>query len=330
MARWNRDVDENYDFDDSDDDDDDNDEDDDQDHDEDESSSGYDSSTTDRSSDSSTNGKAASHGNGSKRSSRSSGNSRSGPAGSHKSGDSKRASEEPLYEEHGYSINEGEEGRPSECPEDGGSHHQQELPEKTTCTIDDASMTYTATTSHSVQLAVSSSEAHHGSQSLVAIVATEDASGRNMLPVVGNMPKKQSSMAIVGMSGSSATTISHEPFWHLLENRTEVHRPLPAERLSVGSHLYSTSKKGDTSPSWFSNFIEHPGLFDARFFDISSREATQPDWVHQPVTPLPHVPLLKDRFAKRKREKIETLDSLLQYWYLILRSGWLGRRGSIG
>ena len=89
--------------------------------------------------------------------------------------------------------------------------------------------------------------------------------------------KKDSRIAIVGMSGRFPDSASHELFWDLLEKGLDVHRPVPADRYPVDSHTDPTSRKKNTSHTPFGNFIENPGLFDARFFNMSPREAAQTD-----------------------------------------------------
>ena len=92
------------------------------------------------------------------------------------------------------------------------------------------------------------------------------------------MPKHLSSdIAIVGMSGRFPDAADHEKFWELLEKGLDVHREVPSDRYPVESHTDLTSKKKNTSHTPYGNFIENPGLFDARFFNMSPREANQTD-----------------------------------------------------
>ncbi|KAL9617637.1 MAG: hypothetical protein Q9160_007603, partial [Pyrenula sp. 1 TL-2023] len=89
--------------------------------------------------------------------------------------------------------------------------------------------------------------------------------------------KANSDIAIVGMSGRFPNAADHELFWEMLEKGLDVHRPVPPDRYPVDSHTDPTSKKRNTSHTPFGNFIENPGLFDARFFNMSPREAAQTD-----------------------------------------------------
>src|SRR5213078_4998 len=97
------------------------------------------------------------------------------------------------------------------------------------------------------------------------------------VPASGSTLKKDAKIAIVGMSGRFPDAASHELFWDLLEKGLDVHRPVPADRYPVDTHTDPTSKKKNTSHTPFGNFIENPGLFDARFFNMSPREAAQTD-----------------------------------------------------
>jgi iterative type I PKS product template protein len=111
----------------------------------------------------------------------------------------------------------------------------------------------------------------------IATVTLEDSTAWISRPVPGSTLKKDARIAIVGMSGRFPDAASHELFWDLLEKGLDVHRPVPADRYPVDSHTDPTSKKKNTSHTPFGNFIENPGLFDARFFNMSPREAAQTD-----------------------------------------------------
>ncbi|KIV92850.1 hypothetical protein PV10_04114 [Exophiala mesophila] len=109
-------------------------------------------------------------------------------------------------------------------------------------------------------------------------VSLEDASHWSVVAPAGTQhSKKEADIAIVGYSGRFPDAADHELFWQLLEKGLDVHRPVPADRFPVDSHVDPTSKKKNTSHTPFGNFIERPGLFDARFFNMSPREAAQTD-----------------------------------------------------
>ncbi|KAI1098515.1 polyketide synthase [Jackrogersella minutella] len=84
-------------------------------------------------------------------------------------------------------------------------------------------------------------------------------------------------LAIVGMAGRFPDSASHEALWELLEKGIDAHRVIPADRFPVDTHYDPTGKAINTSHSPYGNWIENPGHFDPRFFNMSPREAFQTD-----------------------------------------------------
>lgn len=84
-------------------------------------------------------------------------------------------------------------------------------------------------------------------------------------------------LAIVGMAGRFPDAASHEKLWELLEKGLDVHRVVPADRFGVDAHYDPTGKKINTSHTPYGCWIENPGFFDPRFFNMSPREAFQTD-----------------------------------------------------
>ncbi|KAK0720633.1 hypothetical protein B0H67DRAFT_197461 [Lasiosphaeris hirsuta] len=84
-------------------------------------------------------------------------------------------------------------------------------------------------------------------------------------------------LAIVGMAGRFPDAASHEKLWELLEKGLDVHRVVPANRFPVESHYDPTGKAVNTSHTPYGCWIENPGFFDPRFFNMSPREAFQTD-----------------------------------------------------
>ena len=84
-------------------------------------------------------------------------------------------------------------------------------------------------------------------------------------------------IAIVGMSGRFPNADSIESLWSLLEQGLDVHRRVPPDRFDIDAHYDPTGKKKNTSHTPYGCFINEPGLFDARFFNMSPREAYQTD-----------------------------------------------------
>ncbi|KAK4214708.1 hypothetical protein QBC37DRAFT_372701 [Rhypophila decipiens] len=84
-------------------------------------------------------------------------------------------------------------------------------------------------------------------------------------------------LAIVGMAGRFPDAASHEKLWELLEKGLDVHRVVPPDRFNVDTHYDPTGKAINTSHTPYGCWIENPGFFDPRFFNMSPREAFQTD-----------------------------------------------------
>lgn len=90
-----------------------------------------------------------------------------------------------------------------------------------------------------------------------------------------------SKIAIVGMSGRFPGASSVDGLWQLLEQGLDVHKTIPKDRFNVETHYDPTGKKTNTSHTPYGCFIDEPGLFDPRFFNMSPREAAQTDPMHR-------------------------------------------------
>lgn len=84
-------------------------------------------------------------------------------------------------------------------------------------------------------------------------------------------------IAVVGMSGRFPNADNLESLWSLLEQGLDVHRRVPPDRFDVDAHYDPTGKRKNTSHTPYGCFVEEPGLFDPRFFNMSPREAYQTD-----------------------------------------------------
>ncbi|KAL2023150.1 hypothetical protein VTK56DRAFT_3756 [Thermocarpiscus australiensis] len=84
-------------------------------------------------------------------------------------------------------------------------------------------------------------------------------------------------LAIVGMAGRFPDADSHEKLWELLAKGLDVHRVVPPDRFNVDTHFDPTGKAINTSHTPYGCWIEKPGMFDPRFFNMSPREAFQTD-----------------------------------------------------
>ncbi|PWY86434.1 ketoacyl-synt-domain-containing protein [Aspergillus sclerotioniger CBS 115572] len=86
-----------------------------------------------------------------------------------------------------------------------------------------------------------------------------------------------SKIAIIGMSGRFPEADGAESFWDLLYKGLDVHRKVPADRWDADAHVDLTGSKRNTSKVPYGCWINEPGLFDPRFFNMSPREALQAD-----------------------------------------------------
>ena len=86
-----------------------------------------------------------------------------------------------------------------------------------------------------------------------------------------------SKIAIIGFSGRFPEADGLAEFWELLQQGLDVHKPIPADRFDREAHYDATLQRKNTSRIKHGCWIRNPGLFDARFFQMSPREACQTD-----------------------------------------------------
>ncbi|KAH8678863.1 polyketide synthase 1 [Tricladium varicosporioides] len=113
--------------------------------------------------------------------------------------------------------------------------------------------------------------------SLNVLLRRQPASTDKYEPVDRNAATGRDKLAIVGMAGRFPDAATHEKLWELLEKGLAVHREVPADRFPVKTHVDPTGKTINTSHTPYGCWIENPGLFDPRFFNMSPREALQTD-----------------------------------------------------
>ena len=94
---------------------------------------------------------------------------------------------------------------------------------------------------------------------------------------VTNGRTQNDKVAIVGMAGRFPSAANHEALWELLMKGLDVHRRIPADRFDADTHCDPSGKGKNKSHTPFGCFIDEPGLFDPRFFNMSPREAAQTD-----------------------------------------------------
>ena len=94
--------------------------------------------------------------------------------------------------------------------------------------------------------------------------------------ITGPSPK-QPKLAIIGMSGRFPDAKDNDAFWDLLYKGLDVHKPVPAFHWDIKTHVDPTGATKNTSATPYGCWLDDPGAFDARFFNVSPREAAQMD-----------------------------------------------------
>jgi hypothetical protein len=94
---------------------------------------------------------------------------------------------------------------------------------------------------------------------------------------IEDVPSGKSKIAIVGMSGRFPEAESPEAFWDLLRKGLDVAKPVPISRWNAETHVDPTGQKRNTGATPWGCWLNNPGLFDARFFSLSPKEAPQVD-----------------------------------------------------
>ncbi|RYP11137.1 hypothetical protein DL765_007886 [Monosporascus sp. GIB2] len=85
------------------------------------------------------------------------------------------------------------------------------------------------------------------------------------------------SVAIIGMSGQFPGAASVDEMWEILMRREELHRKIPPERFNADDYLDETGRGFNAITTAYGCFLERPGLFDHKMFNVSPREAIQMD-----------------------------------------------------
>ncbi|KAK4189134.1 hypothetical protein QBC35DRAFT_167960 [Podospora australis] len=84
-------------------------------------------------------------------------------------------------------------------------------------------------------------------------------------------------VAIVGMSVRLPGSETLEEFWKVLEDGRDLHEKIRPDRFDVNTHFDATGKIKNTTLTPYGVFIDRPGYFDTRLFNMSPREAAQTD-----------------------------------------------------
>ena len=87
----------------------------------------------------------------------------------------------------------------------------------------------------------------------------------------------KSKIAVIGLSGRFPGAEDMPLFWDLLHEGRDVHKVVPPLHWNAETHVDPTGKIKNTSATPFGCWLDHPEVFDAKFFNISPREAPQID-----------------------------------------------------
>ena len=94
---------------------------------------------------------------------------------------------------------------------------------------------------------------------------------------IPNGRPEKSKIAIIGMSGRFPNAEDPAAFWNLLRRGLDVHKIVPARSWNAETHVDPTMKRKNTAATPYGCWLDHPELFDSKFFNISPREAPQVD-----------------------------------------------------
>lgn len=92
-----------------------------------------------------------------------------------------------------------------------------------------------------------------------------------------NDSSDENAIAIVGMSVRLPGSESLEEFWKVLEQGQDLHEKIRPDRFDVNTHCDPTGNIKNTTLTPYGVFIDRPGYFDTRLFNMSPREAAQTD-----------------------------------------------------
>ncbi|KAH8423425.1 polyketide synthase [Aspergillus melleus] len=84
-------------------------------------------------------------------------------------------------------------------------------------------------------------------------------------------------LAIVGTGCRFPGADTPEELWELLESGQDMHKTIPQSRFDINKHVDPTLKRKNTSSTPYGCFIDQPGQFDLRLFNMSPSEAAQTD-----------------------------------------------------
>ncbi|KAF4975324.1 hypothetical protein FZEAL_7857 [Fusarium zealandicum] len=135
-----------------------------------------------------------------------------------------------------------------------------------------------------------------------------------------------SKIAIVAMSGRFPDAANLEEFWDLLYKGRDVHRRVPEDRFDADLHYDATGRRKNTSKVMNGCWIKEPGLFDAKFFNISPKEAEQSDpgqrlALESAYEALEMAGIVPDRTPSTQRDRVGVFYGMTSDDYREINSG---------
>ncbi|KAJ5358433.1 uncharacterized protein N7496_010846 [Penicillium cataractarum] len=131
-----------------------------------------------------------------------------------------------------------------------------------------------------------------------------------------------SKIAIIGYSGRYPHAECNEEFWDLLIKGLDVHEVVPATHWDARTHVAEPGKgKKNTSATPYGCWLQNPAAFDARFFNLSPREAPQ-------VDPAQRIALMTAYEAMERAGLVpnatpSTAKDRVGVWYGVTSNDWM-------
>jgi zearalenone synthase (nonreducing iterative type I polyketide synthase) len=111
------------------------------------------------------------------------------------------------------------------------------------------------------------------------VVVRHEHSIPSSLPT--SIPDSSRKIAIVGMAGRSPGAHNLAEFWRIIVTGQDLHKEIPEDRFDINEFFNAAHDGKCTTSTRFGCFMDNPGSFDARFFNISPREALLMEPTHR-------------------------------------------------
>ncbi|KAH7076878.1 hypothetical protein BKA63DRAFT_468889 [Paraphoma chrysanthemicola] len=148
-------------------------------------------------------------------------------------------------------------------------------------------------------------------ESRLKVTVSNTLNGKIDRSTTGPAPGKfqDSKIAITGFSGRFPEAASNDKLWQVLKAARDCHRIIPEDRFDWEAHYDEDGKKKNHSRVKYGCFINDPGVFDAKFFNVSPREAENMDPAQRLVLmsayeAMEMAGLVPDRTTSSQRDRI--------------------------